>query len=201
MPTRRTIAFAMPALALAAAAHAQMPGEVIIEVDAPVLAPGESTSVRLWAGFDSTRDFAVAGIVTSLLADSGGVDITDAWSDVSLVTPMNGPGTTFGTPDGGGYAGIIAGQLNFPPAGFGADPSDPIAFWEGTFTAPTDAGAFTVDLSTLTMRFDVYLERDSSRSESRMAGLTEGAATITVVPAPASAAVLVLGLASVRRRR
>ncbi|MEQ8845060.1 MAG: hypothetical protein RIB58_09420 [Phycisphaerales bacterium] len=201
MPARRTIAFALPTLALAAAAHAQMPGEVIIEVDAPVLAPGESTTVRLWAGFDSNVDFAVAGIATSLLADSGGVDITDAWSDVGLVFPMNGPGTSSGLPVSGGYAGIIAGQLHDPFAPRFTDTSDPIAFWEATFTAPWDAGAFEVDLSTQTNRFEVYLSPDSRRSESRMAGLTEGAATIFVVPAPASAAVLALGLAGVRRRR
>lgn len=198
--TTAVAAAATAALVLSSAAQAQMPGSVVIEVAEPILAPGESTTVRLLAGFDSTRDFAVAGIVTSLLADSGGVDIAGAWSDVALVFPMNGPGTTFGTPDAGGYAGIIAGQLNFPPAGMGADPSAPIAFWEGTFTAPADAGAFAVDLSTLTMRFDVYLERDSSRSESRLDGLTEGAATITVVPAPSGAFVL-LGVLALRRRR
>jgi hypothetical protein len=132
---KHTIATASLCLA-AGFAHAQGPGELIIDIDQPVLAPGESTTVRLWAGFDSTRDFAVAGVATSLLANSGGVDITDAWSDVALVFPMNGPGTTFGAPEAGGYAGIIAGQLNFPPAMFPADPSDPIAFWQLTFTAP-----------------------------------------------------------------
>lgn len=81
-----------------------------------------------------------------------------------------------------------------------ADPSDPIAFWEATFTAPTDAGGFTVDLSTQTTVFAVYIEQFSARSESRLGGLTEGAATITVVPAPASALVL-LGMVAMRRRR
>lgn len=102
---RTPIAAAVAAAALLASAgltHAQMPGEVIIEIDQPVLAPGGSTTVRLWAGFDSIQDFAMAGIATSLLAESGGVDIASAWSDVGLVFPMNGPGTTFGTPDGGG---------------------------------------------------------------------------------------------------
>ena len=193
-------ASAAATLVLSSAANAQTPGEVIIEIDEPVLAPGDSTTVRLWAGFDSTQDFAMAGVATSLLADSGGVDIASAWSDVGLVFPMNGPGTTSGTPDDGGYAGIIAGQLNFPPGMIPADDSDPIAFWEATFTAPTDAGAFAVDLSTQTMAFAVYIERDSARSESRLDGLTEGAGRIVVVPAPASAMVLI-GVFVLRRRR
>ncbi len=199
--TLAALASTAAVLATTTASHAQMPGEVVIEIDQPVLAPGESTTVRLWAGFDSTRDYAVAGVVTSLLADSGGVDVSAAWSDVSLVHPMAGPGTTIGTPDAGGYAGIIAGQINFPVSGGTADPSDPIAFWEATFTAPTDASAFAVDLSTRTDRFDVYIERDSSRAEPRLDGLTEGAGRITIVPAPASGLVLALGLAAMRRRR
>lgn len=186
-------------VAATSAAHAQMPGEIIIEIDEPVLASGESTTVRLWAGFDSTQDFAMAGVHTSLLADSGEIDIDAAWSDVALVSPMNGPGTTTGLPDAGGYAGIIAGQLHFPIAGPRADTSDPIAFWEATFTAPADAGAFTVDLSTLTTTFAVYIEPDTSRFESRLDGLTEGAGTIVVVPAPASALAFA-GLLAMRRR-
>ncbi|MEO1278703.1 MAG: hypothetical protein AAFV77_07095, partial [Planctomycetota bacterium] len=193
-------ASAAATLALSGTALAQSPGEVIIEIDQPVLAPGESTTVSLLAGFDSAADFAMAGVHTSLLADSGGVGIDGAWSGVSLVSPMNGPGTSAGLPDGAGYAGIIAGQLHFPIAGPGADTSDPIAFWEATFTAPADTGPFTVDLSTLTTVFAVYIEPHSARFESRVDGLTEGAGTITVIPAPASGLIL-FGLVAIRRRR
>ncbi|MGD1914803.1 MAG: hypothetical protein ACFCBV_01265 [Phycisphaerales bacterium] len=195
-----TLGIAAASSLFAGVACAQGPGEVIIEIDQPVLAPGESTTVTLLAGFDSTQDFAMAGILTSLLADSGGVGIESAWSDVTLVGRMAGPGTTPGVPEAGGYAGIIAGQLNFPPAGGGADSSDPIAFWSATFTAPTDAGAFAVDLSTRTDRFEVYIERDSSDAESRLDGLAEGSGTISVIPAPASGLVL-FGLVAIRRRR
>jgi hypothetical protein len=203
MPARLcTAILAAAGLALSAGlAHAQGPGEVIIEIDEPVLALGESTTVRLHAGFDSFRDYAVAGVVTSLLADAGGRDIAGAWSDASLIAPMAGPGTSAGVPDGNGFSGIIAGQLNFPVSGGGADTSDPIAFWQATFTAPIDQGFFFVDLSTLTTRFDVYIERDSSRAEARLDGLTEGAGRISIVPAPASGLVLGLGLVAVRRRR
>lgn len=201
--SKHTIATALLCLTAAGLAHAQGPGEVIIEIDEPVLALGESTTVRLLAGFDSARDFAVAGVATSLLADPHGHDIAAAWSDVALVSPMDGPGTTFGTPDAGGYTGILAGQLNFPSTGGGADTSDPIAFWQATFTAPTDQGFFFVDLSTQTTRFDVYIERDSSRAEARLDGLTEGSGRISIVPAPAGGLVglAALSFASARRRR
>ncbi len=185
-------------LAIATTSHAQTVG-ITIDVDEPVLAPGDSTTVRLWASFDSAQDYAMAGVATSLLADSGGIDIDVAWSDIGLVSPMNGPGTSAGLPDAGGYVGIIAGQLHFPIAGPGADTSDPIAFWEATFTAPTDAGAFAVDLSTLTTTFAVYIDPDSAIAESRLDGLTEGTGRIIVVPAPASALVL-FGLLATRRR-
>lgn len=181
-------------------AHAQDPGEVIIEIDEPVLAPGESTTVRLWASYDSTRDFAMGVVATSLLADSGGVEITDAWSDAALVGRMDWIGTTPGVPEAGGYTGIIAAQFHWWQDPLATDRSDPIAFWEATFTAPTDAGALTVDLSTITTRFEVWYSVDSSILESRFDGLTEGSGRITVVPAPASALVL-LGLLAARRRR
>ena len=197
---RNFVLFSITTLLAASVAHAQMPGEVFIVVDEPVLAPGESTTVRMWAGYDSAVDFAMAGIATSLLADLGVVEIGDPWSDVALVGRMAGPGTTRGTPEAGGYTGIIAGQFHWLQEPQFTDRSDPIAFWEATFTAPADAGEFTVNLSTLTTRFDVYIARQSSRTDSRLDGVTEGAATITIIPAPASAFVL-LGALAMRRRR
>lgn len=197
---RKIVLFSTATLLAAGVAHAQMPGEVFIVVDEPVLAPGESTTVRLWAGYDSAVDFAMGGIATNLLANSGGVDIASAWSDVALVPRMDFVGTTPGVPEGGGFSGIIAAQFHWWQDPTATDRSDPIAFWKATFTVPADAGAFTVDLSTMTTRFDVWIADWSSRTESRLDGLTEGAATITIIPAPASGLVL-LGVLAVRRRR
>jgi hypothetical protein len=200
-PVQPTAILAAAGVALSAGlAYAQSDSVVSIEIDRPVLMPGESTTVRLWAGFDSGRDFAMGRIATDLLADSGGVDIAGAWSDVDLIPPMDWIATTPGVPEAGGYSGVVAGQWHWWQMPFETDTSDPIAFWEATFTAPTDSGAFIVDLSTMTILFDVYFGAYSSGTESRLDGLTEGAGRITVVPAPASGLVL-LGVLAMRRRR
>ena len=185
--------FAVAGVAAAAAAQS-----INIDVANPTLNPGESTMVTLTAGFDAA-DYAMAGIATNFVASMG----SDGWSDLAVIAPMNGPGTSAGAASATGVDGIIAGQLNFPAAMIFADDTNPIAFWSATYTAPAVVDdPFTVDLSTRTTKFDVYLNRDSSLSESRLGSLSEGQGAINVVPAPASLALLGLGgLAAARRRR
>ena len=196
MQTPITIA----ALAATAGLASAQTVNINILIDEPLLAPGDSTALTLEASF-TTSDYGVAGILTDLVADTT-ADISGAWSDWALVSPMNGPGTTPGVPDGsGGFEGIIAGQLHFPPAGIYGFPQNPILFWTATFTAPADAAGSRVDLSTRTSRFEVYPDRASVRSESRLDVLVEGAGQIHVVPAPATGAALGLGLLALRRRR
>ncbi|MEO1279108.1 MAG: hypothetical protein AAFV77_09145 [Planctomycetota bacterium] len=169
---------------------------ITIEVDDPVLLPGESTTVTLFAGFDRP-DWAMAGLQTDFVTSVG----SHGWSDPVVLEPMDAPGASPGLPSTTGYDAIIAGQLQFLGAGIFADPMNPATFWQATYTAPADVAApFDVDLSTMTSRYDVYIDADSSRSESRLAELVEGSGTISVVPAPASIVVLVLGAACVRRR-
>jgi len=179
---------------MAAVASAQY--EIQIDVANPTLGPGQSTTVTLAATHD---DWAVAGVQTDFISSVG----SDGWSDLALVAPMDGPGTSAGDASATGVDGILAGQLNFPPAMIFADPSSPIAFWQATYTAPDDVtDGFDVALSTDTSRFDVYIDRERSASESRIDQLVEGSGTISVVPAPASLALLGLGgLAAARRRR
>lgn len=186
-------------LAIATTSHAQTVG-ITIDVDEPVLMPGQSTTVRLVARFEAD-DWALGGVATSLLFDGLAGEPRDSWSGMRLLPPFDGPGTPSELTDRG-IERILAGQLNFPLAGIYADPTNPIAFFEASFTAPLDAGGgYRVDLLTDTARFDVYIARDSGESQSRMDVLVEGEATISVVPAPAGAAVLALGLVAARRRR
>lgn len=197
----RTTAVAVVAAALVSTAGTGVAlGQpaITIEIEEPVLLPGESTTLTMFAGY-GRGDYAVAGLITDLVTSVG----SQGWSDADIVQPMDGPGTTPGMPSGTGYAGIIAGQLNFPGgAGIYADPTNPIAFWQATYTAPADVPSpFEVDLSTMTTRYEVFTASGSSSSESRLDELIEGAGTITVIPAPASFAVLALGVACVRRRR
>ena len=189
----------LAAITLATAAHAQTIG-VTIEIDEPVLAPGDSTTVRLVASF-AASDWAFAGVLTSLDFDGSIADPRSHWSDIGVLAPFStGPsGPLLGDT---AIESILAGQLNFPAAMIYADPTNPIAFFEATFTAPADAGGgYFVDLSTLTSQFDVYTDRESGDAVSYLDVVTEDAATIFVVPAPASAAVLALGVVALRRRR
>ena len=177
---------------------------VSIDVASATLGPGDSTAITVTASYDGT-DYAVAGIETDLVFSAG----CGGLSDLALVAPMDGPGTSIGVlvpgmgDDDGVTDGILAGQLNFPVASIYADDSNPIAFYTVTYTAPIDiARPFLLDVMSSTSRFDVYVDRESSRSESRLGDLAEGRAEIHFIPAPTSAAILGMGgLALTRRRR
>ncbi|MEQ8318319.1 MAG: hypothetical protein RIE77_05005 [Phycisphaerales bacterium] len=191
---RRTATTAL--LAIGGTALAQP--AITIEVDNPVLMPGESTLVTMFAGFDSSEDYAMGGLTTDLAISTG----SEGWSGAELVFPMAGPGTDPGVRSPAGYDEIIAGQVHHPFEAYFADATNPIAFWQATYTAPIDVAApFDVDLTTATTRYAVYVDMHAYLSVSRLDDLTEGAATIRVIPAPASALVLAGGVLAMRRRR
>ena len=186
-------------LVFASMSAAQTVG-VRFQIDQPILQPGESTNVTLMAAFDDTA-YAVAGLAMNISFDSPITDPRRHWSDLGHVEPFSG-GVSGPILSDDSIDGILAGQLNFPPAGIFADPSNPIAFYQATFTAPLDASAiYEVALLTEVLRFDVNNARHSSERQNRMDDLKEGEAIISVVPAPPSLAVLALGLAAHRRRR
>ncbi|MEQ8845361.1 MAG: hypothetical protein RIB58_10960 [Phycisphaerales bacterium] len=190
--------FAAAALALAAsAALAQTSrAELVFDIENDTLLPGQSTTVTLAAGWDGPW-YLMCCVATDLLISTGDA----GWSDLALIQPMAGPGTSPGALIATGVEGILAGQLNFPPGGPWEPQPNPLPFWRATYTAPADvATPFNVDLTTDTSLFEVYISRDSAETRSLMDVLTEGNATIRVIPAPASTLVL-LGLVVAQRRR
>ena len=169
---------------------------LLLDVDQTELQPGESRQIILSAGFPSDL-FAMASVQTDLLSSVG----SDGFSDIFLVFPMGGAGTSAGTPSAAGFDDIRAGQLNFPiPGATSAD--NPIAFWAATYTAPSVVEQpFDVELSTQTSLFDVWVER-GTRELRVFNDIEEANATIRVVPAPAPMIVLAMGaILTCRRRR
>ncbi|NRA58572.1 MAG: hypothetical protein HRU13_10720 [Phycisphaerales bacterium] len=186
---------AMLSLALGIQALAQDQYALRFDVQDDTLLPGQSTSITLAAAYGS--NWALATVGTELVASTG----SDGLSDWALIAPLDGPGTTPGALSATGVDGILAGQLNFPPAGHWEPQPNPIPFWTATYTAPTDVAApFDVTLLTQTSRFEVYISRDDPVGRSRLDDLVEGSAVIRVIPAPASALVLV-GLPAITTRR
>jgi hypothetical protein len=185
----------LAAVGVASAASAQSWEFAVSE---PVLSPGTpSTTVTLSVDHDP-GDFAFAAANFDVHASEAG------WSDLvailSLGAPPSGgqPGQATGVISGGDVTGASVGQL----AAFGWVPTPGrIDVWRGTFTATDFAAARTVDLSTETTRFEAYTTLGPPAvREARTA--TEGSGQISIIPAPASLALLGLGgLAAARRRR
>ncbi|MEQ8875027.1 MAG: hypothetical protein RIE77_04430 [Phycisphaerales bacterium] len=181
---------------LAATAPGVLAQAIHIDIANPTLMPGETTAITLLASFPA-GDYAMGGVAVDVVANVLQGDL----SNPTLVRPRDGPGTRPGTAGPDGISDILAGQIHFPIAGIIADPENPIAFhtfeftWDGTLS-----GRVLLDIETRTRRFDVYLDRDTPRSESRLDDLIEAHAVI-VVPAPSGAIVLGIGALALGRRR
>lgn len=201
MRTQAIAVLAAASLGTPAIAQTIPDAGIVIEVDQTRLLPGQSTRVTMAAAWPEPFSFKIAGVATDLNISTGPA----GWSDIALIAPMDGPGTTPGVLAASGVEGILAGQLHFPPGGgcpFGICPERPTLFWGATYTAPADPAApFEVDLLTDTSRFDVYTDPTSGLSVSVLDQVVEGQATIRVVPAPAGASLFVLGLAGTAMRK
>lgn len=186
------------ALILLTTAQAMSQSAILIDIEDDTLLPGQSTTVTLWAAWPE-HEFAFASTRTSLETSVG----SQGWSDIEIVPPMDGPGTTPGTPSATGIDDITVWQLNFCPTGpYCPTQDNPIEFWQATYTAPADVGAaFDVDLLTRTTAFEVYFKPQSLETHSYLDVLTEGSATIHVIPAPASVLGLGIGVGCFSRRR
>jgi hypothetical protein len=165
-------------LAAASVAAAQTsPYTIEIHVDPPIIEPGETATIELRAGFDASREFAMAGVLTSLLCSTG----SEFFSDRRLIPPMNGPGTQVGTGTTAGVEAIVAGQLQFHD--IRADPTNPIPFWRATYTALGTApvAGQAIELRTATSRYSAYVCEFCGTARSSMLEFVEGHATLTVI--------------------
>lgn len=194
MTATKIAAFAGAALGLAAMASATVqPNTYDIRVSNVVSPSQPSATVEVWADWDSDLFYAFAAAEWNLRGDA-----TGAFSGPA--SAFTDPGQDDGTISGGDVIDIVTGQLQFPAGSIFADTSDPILIWTGTWST-TDFTTRTVDLSTETARYSLYLD-DTGLSSDVTATVLEGAGQIEVIPAPASLALLGLGgLAAVRRRR
>lgn len=191
----RPTAVVLATAALTAAGHSAALAQAI-HFDIPRIPfAGETETITMSASFNPL-DYAIAGVGTSVVIN----EIQGGLSNARLVAPMAGPGTSEGIIGVASVDGILAGQLNFPPAGIYADPTNPIAFWQVDWTYAPTGGGVLLDIESQTDRFDVYTDRLLARSEFRIDELEEGSLRI-VIPAPAGAFALLGGLALVGRRR
>ncbi|MFG0284128.1 MAG: hypothetical protein ACF8R7_06865 [Phycisphaerales bacterium JB039] len=186
----RTLAIVILASALPAAAQDQ---GWIIRFDQALVTPADPVFwVECWAYFP-TDDYAFAGALWNLHASEEG------WGDLGgSMLKYTGPGEPPFI-SGSSVFRIVDGQLNFPPAGIYADPTNPIAVWHANFEV-TDLTPRDITIRTETRQGAIYPLRESSASEQRP--WTEGEGVIRVIPAPGALGLLGLGaLAGAPRRR
>lgn len=160
----------------------------------PVLAPGAASTEVILSLDPGPGAYAVAGVGFHVHATEPG------WSDQHSRIPRSASPPPDPLPpgqiSGSSILGISLGQLT-PLFGFTPIPGR-LDMWGATFTV-TDFTARQIDLSTETLRLSVYLDDITWDREDRTP--IEGAAQITVVPAPGSAALLGVGAAAGLRRR
>ena len=194
---RRTTACILLLAATTPALAQTSRAEIVFDIENDRLLPGQSTTVTMAAGWGGPW-YMMCCVATDLQISTGEA----GWSDLQLIAPMAGPGTSEGSLTATGVEGILAGQLNFPPGKWEPDPN-PLPFWSATYTAPADvATPFDVELTTETSLFEVYVEQGTAETHSLTDVLTEGHATIRVIPAPTGLLVIAASpLVAVRRRR
>jgi hypothetical protein len=155
-----------------------------------------SATVEVWAHFiEGGYAFAAAWFDVAATPDPAG-EFSDPFAVLHTLGTYDGE---IG-PGGDTVTHIIAGQVQFPVGEFVADTSNPILIWQATWST-TDFTPRTIDLSTLTQRFSLYLDYDGNNDDFYGPEFDEGAGTIKVVPSPGVAAGLVVPATLILRRR
>ncbi|MFI4882358.1 MAG: GC-type dockerin domain-anchored protein, partial [Phycisphaerales bacterium JB064] len=167
---------ALLAFAAAAPAFAQSsPYRLEIRVDRPILEPGETATVELWAWYNDRQYWLPALIRTNVLTNN-----PDRFGEQQLLF-LNGPGTSAGERTDDGIEGILAGSLCLPCADCQWPQPDPVLFWRATLTAPPADFPYEVHAATLTTQYEIH-GWGCPPPVSRLDELEEAQATIFVVP-------------------
>ncbi len=160
-----------------------------------IIDPGETGIATMWASMDpdqSANDGGFAGSIYDISGDARFADGTSTYDN--LLDSLTDDGSNNG---GGSITGIESFQL---PLFFNPffDASNPIALGVLTYT-PNSYASGTANFSSTHINFDVYT--DSFGTSIPYTGVVD-AGSFTIVPAPASMALLGLGgLVATRRRR
>lgn len=177
-------------------AHAQT-ATLIVSHDHPtgLVQPGES--VRITASVTWSGAYQLARVAGDALAQPD-VGIAGAGSG----NVGAGPLVHFGTPVGGSVHGVDVGSG--PPAGFFLYPlfyEQPVPFLMYDWTAPGSPGVVRFDWRPSSTMPEVQVYLSITSVASTPVPTTYLGTSITVIPAPASAAALFLAGAIVSRRR
>ncbi|MCA9278063.1 MAG: hypothetical protein H6815_04655 [Phycisphaeraceae bacterium] len=164
------------AASLAGIASAQSTYYTIQSGDLVVYPGSPSVDVELWAHFDNTTHFAFAGLDASVAAGDGEVFYLDGGQ-----FPFS---CEFGCPQGSGTAqmSFLAGQLHFPPSVTAVHDS-PVHVLTMRYNT-SDFTPRTVQVSTQTKLFDVYLSINTPNAVSLLNELEELTFDVTVLDQP-----------------
>jgi len=160
-----------------------------------IIDPGETGIATMWASMDPDQSANQGGFAGSIYDISGDARFADGTSSYNnLLDSLTDDGTNNG---GGSITGIESFQL---PVFFNPffDASNPIALGILTYT-PNSYAAGVANFGSTHINFDVYI--DNFGTSIPYNGVVNGG-SFTIVPAPASMALLGLGgLVATRRRR
>jgi hypothetical protein len=147
--------------------------------------------IQVWAAFDPLQyAFHQAGFDVAAADDPG------AFSDPER--QLDWPGNDGEvTPDGDAITGVFVSQLH-APGEFFADMSNPLLIWQAAWTT-SDFAPRSIQLGTATTEYSLYVDQFGTGQDFTDT-VVEGAGLIQVVPAPASAAVLLAAPVLWRRK-